>query len=69
MAERRATDAEIKRRRIQVLRLRFAQLSEPEIAERLGVSASTISRDLQAVHDGWVCLEAEADSGAAAKVK
>ena len=35
----RSTYAEIEIRREQVLRLRFARLSEPEIAERLRVSA------------------------------
>jgi predicted transcriptional regulator len=49
----RATDAEIERRRAQALRLRFARLSEPEIAERLGVSPATVSRDLQVVHQTW----------------
>jgi predicted transcriptional regulator len=47
----RATDAEIQLRRVQVLRLRFAELSETEIAERLGVSPSTVSRDLEATQD------------------
>ena len=49
----RSTYAEIEIRREQVLRLRFARLSEPEIAERLRVSASTVSRDLQVIHESW----------------
>jgi predicted transcriptional regulator len=49
----RATDLEIETRRAHVVRLRFARLSEPEIAEKLSVSPSTVSRDLQAIHENW----------------
>ena len=44
----RATTAEIEERRAEVVRLRFAGLSEREIAKRVAVSAPTVSRDLAA---------------------
>jgi hypothetical protein len=49
----RATDAEIEIRRAQVLRLRFAGLTESEIAGRFGVSTATVSRDLAEIHENW----------------
>jgi len=52
-AKTRATEAEIEQRRAEVLRLRFAQLSESEIAERMGVSVPTVSRDLAAIQAEW----------------
>ena len=36
-----------------MLRLRFAALFEPEIAQKLNTSAATVSRDLQAIHKSW----------------
>jgi len=53
MLRHRATATEVQLRRAEVIRLRFARLSEPDIARRLGVSAATISRDLRAIHDSW----------------
>jgi hypothetical protein len=50
---RRSTQFEIEFRREEVLRLRLAHLSEPEIAERLCVSAATVSRDLRNIHENW----------------
>src|SRR5438046_6995556 len=52
-AKSRATEAEIERRRTEVLRLRFAQLSESEIATTLGISVPTVSRDLAAIQAKW----------------
>ena len=49
----RATPAEIDERRTRVVHLRHAGLSEPEIGRRLGVSAATVSRDLQTVRVDW----------------
>ena len=49
----RATPFEIEERRTRVVHLRHAGLSEPEIGRRLGVSAATVSRDLQTVREDW----------------
>lgn len=49
----RATDGEIEVRRQQVLRLRLARFSEPEIGARLGVSPATVSRDLAEIQKTW----------------
>ena len=53
MSKRRSTPAEVEHRRERVLRLRFARLGEAEIARQLAVSASTVSRDLAAIHEHW----------------
>ena len=49
----RATTTEIQERRARVVALRFAKFSELEIGRRLGISASTASRDLQAAREEW----------------
>jgi hypothetical protein len=48
---RRTTLGELESRRSEALRLRFAGESESRIAERLGVSVATISRDLRATRE------------------
>lgn len=40
-------------RREQVATLRLQHLTQEQIADRLGVSMATVSRDLQAVRDEW----------------
>ena len=44
---------EIARRRVQVSALRLSHLTQPEIAERLGVSIGTVNSDLQAIRKEW----------------
>ena len=54
MTERyQATAAEIEERRARAVRLRFARLSESEIAQKLNVSAATVCRDLRAAQQDW----------------
>lgn len=53
MSRYRATPAEVEQRRALVLRCRFARMGEAEIARRLAVSTSTVSRDLEAIHKDW----------------
>ena len=47
------TDFEIEQRRLQVGRLLSEKISQSEIAERLGISRSTLTRDLTAIKTEW----------------
>jgi DNA-binding CsgD family transcriptional regulator len=48
-----ATEGELEERRREVVRLRARRMSELQIARALGVSASTVSRDLGWVRSNW----------------
>jgi len=47
------TDFEIDQRRLQVARLLSEKVPQSEIAERLGISRSTLTRDLTAIKTEW----------------
>jgi len=47
------TDFEIEQRRLQVGRLLSEKIAQSEIAERLGISRSTLTRDLTAIKTEW----------------
>lgn len=47
------TDFEIEQRRLQVGRLLSEKIAQSEIAERLGISRSTLTRDLTAIKADW----------------
>jgi len=49
----RASGSELEDRRLQALRLRARRLSEQQIADALGVSRPTISRDLAYARSHW----------------
>src|SRR5436190_6310350 len=54
MAESRATDAEVDRRRIQVRRLRFGQLSGQKSPKGLAIQYQRSAGICRPIHDGWV---------------